>query len=258
MNDCVLPVITPSVKGSETQRQERETRNFYSQMANDTCLHELIFKNDMNGLKVALQDQVNLALIDTQFRGQTPLTLAVTLGRIEAVQMLLEKGSSSILRNSFGWSPFQEATSYGNRDMLKLIHKYKRKELSRWVDRKGKELLKEISMDLQDVEFEMNWSFASMIPFVSSLCPSDTYKVYKKGSNLRIDTTLVGFEKLTWIRGNISIIFNTFQGEPRLVICDHDTKLVQHIWPRDFTISEEDIEEDVSVALNTPIVIKID
>jgi hypothetical protein len=227
-------------------------------MAKDTILHELTVKNDTEGLKEALMDSTREnphPLIDSPFRGQTPLTLAITLGHKDCIHILLEKGASSIVRNAFGWSPFQEATSYGNRDIMTLIHKHKRKELARWVDRKGKELLKEISLDLQDVEFEMLWSFTSIIPFVSSLCPSDTYKIYKKGSNLRIDTTLVGFEKLNWIRGNISIIFNTEQ-EPRLVICDHDTKLVQQIWPRDFTISEEDIKEDVSVALNTPIVIK--
>jgi len=34
---------------------------------------------------------------------------------------------------------------------------------------------------------------------------------------------------------------------------DHDQKLVQQLWPRDFSISDEQIEEDISVALNTPI-----
>jgi ankyrin repeat domain-containing protein 13 len=222
-----------------------------------SILHELVFKNEIDGLLHELKESCNSSphpLIDSHFRGQTPLTLAITLGRDDCIRILLEKGCSSILRNEFGWSPFQEATSYGNRNVLRLLFKYKRKELARWVDEKGKELLKGISLDLQDVEFEMHWSFSSIIPFVSSICPSDTYKIYKKGSNLRIDTTLVGFEKLHWIRGNISIIFNNSEGEPRLVICDHDTKLVQNIWPRDFTISEADIEEDISVALNTPIV----
>ena len=95
------------------------------------------------------------------------------------------------------------------------------------MNEKGKELLQEVSNDLQDVKFQMTWSFHSFIPFVSSLCPSvgleimsriysnpklpynaqDTYTIYKRGSRVRIDTTLVGYEKLNWVRGNISIIF---------------------------------------------------
>ena len=46
-----------------------------------------------------------------------------------------------------------------------------------------------------------------LVPLVSRMCPSDTYKVYKKGPNVRIDTTLLGFEQNHWQRGNRSYIF---------------------------------------------------
>jgi hypothetical protein len=39
------------------------------------------------------------------------------------------------------------------------------------------------------------------------------------------------------------------------VVLDHDTKTIQQIWPNDFAITEEQIEEDISVSLNTPNVI---
>ena len=45
------------------------------------------------------------------------------------------------------------------------------------------------------------------VPLVSRLCPSDTYKVYKQGSKVRIDTTLLGFDSNKWQRGNTSFIF---------------------------------------------------
>lgn len=39
------------------------------------------------------------------------------------------------------------------------------------------------------------------------MCPSDTYKVYKQGSNVRIDTTLLGFDHANWQQGNRSYVF---------------------------------------------------
>lgn len=42
---------------------------------------------------------------------------------------------------------------------------------------------------------------------MSNICPSDVYKVYKRGSNVRIDTTLLGFDTTSWQRGNRSYIF---------------------------------------------------
>lgn len=49
--------------------------------------------------------------------------------------------------------------------------------------------------------------FFNIVPLMSRLCPSDTYKVYKRGANVRIDTTLLGFDNSTWQRGNRSYIF---------------------------------------------------
>lgn len=50
------------------------------------------------------------------------------------------------------------------------------------------------------------------VPLVSKICPSDTYKVWKSGQNLRVDTTLLGFDHMTWQRGNRSFVFRG-QGE---------------------------------------------
>lgn len=42
---------------------------------------------------------------------------------------------------------------------------------------------------------------------MSKVCPSDVYRVWKSGSCLRVDTTLLGFEHMTWLKGRRSYIF---------------------------------------------------
>lgn len=49
--------------------------------------------------------------------------------------------------------------------------------------------------------------YSISVPLMSRVAPSDTYKVYKSGSRVRIDTTLLGFDNTSWKRGNRSYIF---------------------------------------------------
>lgn len=46
------------------------------------------------------------------------------------------------------------------------------------------------------------------MPLIGQICPSDTYRIYKSGSKLRVDATLLGMnEDNTFKRGNVSWIF---------------------------------------------------
>ncbi|KAL2913345.1 hypothetical protein HK105_207090 [Polyrhizophydium stewartii] len=224
--------------------------------SDDFVLHRLVFDNDTEGLLAAIGDSSAAAPhpgLSTLCRGQTPLTLAAALGRVECTQILLRAGASTLQHNKGGWTAYHEATARGDRALMEAIFRRRREELAAWFNSRGKHILEQLSKDVKDISFEMNWSFRSFIPFVSQLCPSDTYKIRKKGSSVRIDTTLVGFERLSWLRGDISIIFREENGSSRLAICDHQRRIVQQVWPRDFSLSDEAVQEELSVSLNTKI-----
>lgn len=66
---------------------------------------------------------------------------------------------------------------------------------------------------------DSNW-----FPVFSSVAPSDTYKIYKKGSSLRLDMTLLGLQKYNLIKGNVTILYKgrgTGENEGDLLMIDH-------------------------------------
>ena len=57
---------------------------------------------------------------------------------------------------------------------------------------------------LPDFEIQMRWEFSSWLPLVSRILPNDDIVIYKRGSSIRMDSTLLGLAGLSWERGHIS------------------------------------------------------
>lgn len=74
-----------------------------------------------------------------------PLHLAVMLNRKEAVSLLLKAGANPMVRSGTGWTPRQEATSLGDRDMIELLTRHQRKEFSGSFKHKAMNLVKQLS-----------------------------------------------------------------------------------------------------------------
>ncbi|XP_026546969.1 ankyrin repeat domain-containing protein 13B, partial [Notechis scutatus] len=158
-------------------------------------------------------------------RGRTPLHLATTLGHLECARVLLRHGADVAKENRSGWTVLQEAVSTQDLELVQLALRYR--DYQRAIKRlAGIPVLLEKLRKAQDFYVEMKWEFTSWVPLVSKICPSDTYKVWKCGQNLRVDTTLLGFDHMTWQRGNHSFIFRGQDTSAVFMEVDHNRQVV--------------------------------
>ncbi|KAK9887875.1 hypothetical protein WA026_000180 [Henosepilachna vigintioctopunctata] len=225
------------------------------QISAEYPLHFLVWQNKFTVLSEELKkNEHDKEKKDN--RGRTPLMLAVTLGHLESVRVLLNSETNINVENSEGWTVVQEAVATGDPELLQLV--LERRDFQRYSSRMaGIPVLLERLKEAPDFYVEMKWEFTSWVPLVSRMCPSDTYKVYKKGSNVRIDTTLLGFDHTSWQRGNRSYIFQGRSDGATMLEIDHDLK---QVYCEEMRVPEETVEvllanqESVSQRLTTPIV----
>uniref|UniRef100_A0A1A8FWN2 Ankyrin repeat domain 13A n=1 Tax=Nothobranchius korthausae TaxID=1143690 RepID=A0A1A8FWN2_9TELE len=222
-------------------------------------LHSAVWENDFRKLEEELRSPQNeIETVDP--RGRTPLHLAVSLGHLETVRVLLRHGAQVTKENAHNWTVLQEAVSTGDPEMVQLV--LQRRDYLKASTALGgvPELLLKIR-ESPDFYMEMKWEFTSWIPLLSRICPSDVCRIWKSGSCLRVDTTLLGFENMTWIRGRRSYIFRGDESCAELMEMNHDDGVVD---VERFNISQEveDVtlesmqpaEQEVAKRLTTPIV----
>ncbi|XP_030805215.1 ankyrin repeat domain-containing protein 13D isoform X2 [Camarhynchus parvulus] len=187
-------------------------------------LHRLVWHNRHQALDSALRAGTHDVEL-TDPRGRTPLELAVSLGHLESVRVLLRHNANVGRENANGWTVLQEAVSTGDPEMVQLVLQYR--DYQRATRRLAgiPELLSKLRR-ASDFYVEMKWEFTSWVPLVSKVCPSDVYRVWKRGESLRVDTTLLGFEHMTWQRGRRSYIFKGEDEGAVVMEVDHDKQVV--------------------------------
>uniref|UniRef100_A0A8C1E3S5 Ankyrin repeat domain 13A n=1 Tax=Cyprinus carpio carpio TaxID=630221 RepID=A0A8C1E3S5_CYPCA len=208
-------------------------------------LHALVWQNDYRRLEKEIQTS-NIEEVDP--RGRTPLHLAVSLGHLESVRVLLRHGADVSKENDKNWTVLQEAVSTGDPEMVQLV--LQRRDYLKASTALGgvPELLCKIR-ESPDFYMEMKWEFTSWIPLVSRVCPSDVCRIWKSGACLRVDTTLLGFENMTWIRGRRSYIFRGEDNSTELMEVNHEDEVVD---TERFDLSRE--MEDVTLDSMQPAV----
>uniref|UniRef100_A0A7N4V111 Ankyrin repeat domain 13D n=1 Tax=Sarcophilus harrisii TaxID=9305 RepID=A0A7N4V111_SARHA len=159
-----------------------------------------------------------------------------------------------------GWAVLQEAVSTGDPEIVQLVLQYR--DYQRATQRLAgiPELLNKLCQ-APDFYVEMKWEFTSWVPLVSKMCPSDVYRVWKRGQSLRVDTSLLGFEHMTWQRGRRSYIFKGQEAGALVMEVDHDQQVVRTETlalalhePEALLAAMQPSEEHVASRLTSPIV----
>ncbi|CAN6462074.1 unnamed protein product [Victoria cruziana] len=138
---------------------------------------------------------------------ETPLHVAVRLGDAVAAGILMAAGADWSLQNERGWSSLQEAVCSRQDAVAAVIARhYQPLAWAKWCRRLPR--IVAAAGRMRDFYMEISFHFeSSVIPFISRIAPSDTYRIWKRGSNLRADMTLSGFDGFRIQRSDQSFIF---------------------------------------------------
>lgn len=143
------------------------------------------------------------------------------------MRLLLEAGFDVGVKNAGGWTVIEEAVVHESIPMLRLLLDASHDAHMRmWREKKPK--LLEAMRAMPNFKMRMNWEFGSPVfsSIVKQLAPYDEYTIWKHGSRLRIDASIVGFEGMRWVRGNVSLRFDGTQSHSELLIVNHDERKV--------------------------------
>ena len=200
--------------------------------------------------------------LEVFYRGVTPLHLAIQLGAVDCISLLIEAGADTLSRTELGFSALQEATSLGNREVIGKLFNERTKRIRQLIENGAETIFGLLNEEIPDFYIEFKWKFHTLIPFILKYCPSDYCRLWKRGTNIRLDTSIYGLQegKLKPKRSNISYLFECVQKQeqgrtvlvPRLFAVDHNAKIWEEI---DSTrpISESELEQLINVQMNMEI-----
>ncbi|XP_040564191.1 ankyrin repeat domain-containing protein 13C [Lepeophtheirus salmonis] len=216
----------------------------------DYPLHKSAFIGNVAELAQLIRSGEDVSKQDVH--GNTALHLAVMLGHKECVHMLIAHGAPVKLKNRLGWSPLAEAISYGDRQIISsLLRKLKLQSKEQMKSRKPDMIA--AMQKLGDYVVDLKWDFTSWVPLVSKILPSDLCKISKRGSSIRLDTTLVDFSEMRWERGDITFLYkgDAPTTEESFYVLDNSLKVYQRVRHDE---TEVEFDEEVDLLMSSDIV----
>lgn len=224
------------------------TGNVSQNVANSEYqLHKYVFQGNVSFVSDLLKTH-DVAQKDVH--GNTPLHLAVMLGQKECIRLLVDHNAPVNVKNSQGWNCFVEAVSYGDREIIVCLLRKLKQQQSDVLNAEKANLISMLNQ-LEDFHMVLKWDFKSWVPLISRMLPSDTCTIHKKGSNIRVDLSVLEFKDMKWERGDFTCLFmgNGNSGN-LLILLDNNRRVYQNA---DLMEKEVDIEDHVDLIMSSSI-----
>ncbi|CAD8100556.1 unnamed protein product [Paramecium primaurelia] len=210
---------TIDVPGNESFVQQSSIKLNEKELLNQIV--ESVFNRNIQLLTkivLLLQKEYRTDILNMKdINGNTPLLLAIKLqqqqNQFTTIRLLLSNGSDPTIKDNDGWSPIEEAVAQKDLLTTSLLFDYlvskKLFDMQQERNQIDQELLK-----INDFYLEMKWEFkSSLIPFISKFTPNDTFKIYKRGSSLRLDSTFAGTKNYKNKRRDLTVFYNPLMGQ---------------------------------------------
>jgi hypothetical protein len=204
------------------KKNEPSIEEIYDEIMNKHLIQKYIINLDIESLKEKInlfqnnKDLLKKILSHIDERGNTPVLLTVLLHNhvnemkfyrskklIDILKILLENGADFKLKNTYHYTPLDIAIFNKDRLMASIIYDYYLERYNFKYKRWGDEFVKYFR-NMKDFSFVLKWKIN--IPLLNFLCPNDKCPVWKKGVNLRMDTTFKDFKNLKVIRNPFSYL----------------------------------------------------
>ena len=206
----------------ENQIKQPSIDEIYNEVINNNLIQKYIINKDIESLKEKInlfqnnKDLLKKILSNVDIRGNTPVLLTVLLHNhinkkefyrnkifLDILKLLLENEADFKIKNINKYTPLDLASFHKDKEMVSIIYDYYLKRYNFKVKRWGEEFVKYFQ-NMKDFYFVLKWKVH--IPLLSFLCPNDKCPVWKKGVNLRMDTTFKDFKNLKVIRNPLSYL----------------------------------------------------
>ncbi|KAJ3425930.1 ankyrin repeat domain-containing protein 13c [Anaeramoeba flamelloides] len=222
----------PKTNENNQEKQEQEQEKEKGSQTEDKLVldvnkefFEMTNNTQIKKLTTFLKENKDFNLEIRNKDGFTPLMIAIHQNNFDTVVLFLQHGADPYAETPDRWTSLQESAFFSDKQVFeKVFLSYQSKQTTNYKI-KYPIVFKQLE-NLPDFTMKLKWEMSSWVPFLSSFLPNDEYLIRKKGTNLRLDCSLLGVENKNWIKGDVSILLSGSKTKTPgdIYILDHEKK----------------------------------